>query len=127
MIDAYFPGPLTLVMRRQLTVSLTATGGQNTVGIRMPNHAVALGVLRAFGAPVVCPSANLTGRRAPMSVRDVLEDLDGVVDLILDGGETTDRTPSTVLDVTVSPARLLREGKITRTELEEYLAVSALS
>ena len=99
------------------------TGGGNTIGLRMPDHPVALGVLRAFGAPLVCPSANLTGRRAPMSARDVLDDLDGAIDLVLDGGETTDRTPSTVLDVTVTPARLLREGKITRAELERYLAV----
>ena len=124
LIADFFPGPLTLVFRRQLTVSLTVTGGGNTVGLRMPDHPVALGVLRAFGAPLVCPSANLTGRRAPMSAQDVLEDLDGRVDLVLDGGPTTDRTPSTVLDVTTDPARLLREGKISRAQLEAYLKIA---
>jgi len=123
LIADFFPGPLTLVLWRLPSVSLTVTGGSNTLGLRMPDHPVALGVLRAFGAPVVCPSANLTGRRAPMSARDVLEDLDGLIDLILDGGETSDRTPSTVLDVTQEPARILREGKITRTQLEPYLAI----
>ena len=123
LIADFFPGPLTLVFRRQPTVSLTVTGGSNTIGLRMPDHPIALGVLKAFGAPVVCPSANLTGRRAPMSAQDVLEDLDGRVDLVLDGGETSDRTPSTVLDVTSEPARLLREGKISRVELEQYLAI----
>ncbi len=124
LLADFFPGPLTLIFWRQPSVSLTVTGGTNTIGLRMPDHAVALGVLRAFGAPLVCPSANLTGRRAPMSARDVLEDLDGVIDLVLDGGETADRTPSTVLDLTTDPARILREGKITRAELEPYLALA---
>ena len=123
LIDAFFPGPLTLVLWRLPSVSLTVTGGGNTIGLRMPDHPIALGVLRAFGAPVVCPSANLTGRRAPMSARDVLEDLDGLIDLVLDGGETADRTPSTVLDLTTQPARLLREGKISRAELAKYVEV----
>ena len=123
LVADFFPGPLTLVFWRLPTVSLVVTGGGNTIGLRMPDHPVALGVLRACGAPVVCPSANLTGRRAPMSAPDVLEDLDGRVDLVLDGGETTDRTPSTVLDVTTTPARLLREGKITRAELASYLDI----
>lgn len=123
LIADFFPGPLTLVLWRLPSVSLTVTGGGDTVGLRMPDHPVALGVLRAFGAPVVCPSANLTGRRAPMSARDVLEDLDGLIDLVLDGGETADRTPSTVLDLTARPARLLREGKIGRAALETYVEI----
>lgn len=124
LIADFFPGPLTLVFWRQPAVSLLITGGGETVGLRMPDHAVALGVLRAGGGPLVCPSANLTGRRAAMSVSDVLEDLDGRIDLILDGGPTTDRTPSTVLDVTVQPARMVRQGKISRAELAAYLAIS---
>lgn len=124
LLADFFPGPLTLIFWRQPTVSLTITGGGETVGLRMPDHPVALGVLRAFGAPVVCPSANTTGRRAAMSAADVLEDLDGRLDLVLDGGPTTDRTPSTVLDVTVSPARIVREGKISRAELEAYLELA---
>jgi len=123
LIADFFPGPLTLVFRRQPSVSLLITGGGDTVGVRMPDHPVALGVLRAFGRPLVCPSANRTGRRAAMSASDVLEDLDGKIDLVLDGGPTTDRTPSTVLDVTTKPARLIREGKLTRAELEMYLAI----
>ena len=124
LIADFFPGPLTLVFWRQPSVSLLITGGGETVGLRMPDHAVALGVLRAFGGPLVCPSANTTGRRAAMSAADVLEDLDGRIDLILDGGPTTDRTPSTVLDVTVSPAKIIRAGKISRAQLEAYLAVA---
>lgn len=124
LIADFFPGPLTLVLWRLPSVPPAVTGGGDTVGLRMPNHAVALGVLRAFGAPVVCPSANRTGRRAPMSARDVLDDLDGAINLVLDGGETQDRTPSTVLDLTTRPARLLREGKIGRAELERYVEIA---
>ena len=123
MIADFFPGPLTLVLWRQPSVPLLVTGGGETVGLRMPDHPVALGVLQAFGGPVVCPSANTTGRRAAMSAADVLEDLDGQIDLILDGGPTTDRTPSTVLDTTTQPARLIREGKISRAELKAYLEI----
>lgn len=121
LIADFFPGPLTLIFFRLPTVSLVVTGGGNTVGVRMPAHPVALAVIRAFGAPVVCPSANLTGRRAPQSAADVLEDLDERIDLILDGGPTENRTASTVLDVTTRPARLIREGKISREKLEDYL------
>lgn len=124
LVDRFFPGPLTLVFHRLPTVALTVTGGQNTIGIRMPDHPIPLSVISAFGAPVVCPSANLTGRRSPMSAADVLEDLDGRIDLVLDGGPTTDRIASTVLDVTSQPARLLREGKITRAMLEPFLAIA---
>ena len=123
LLADFFPGPLTLVLWRQPSVSLLITGGGETVGLRMPDHPVALGVLRAFGSPLVCPSANLTGHRAAMSASDVLEDLDSKIDLILDGGPTTDRTPSTVLDITTQPTRLIREGKISRAQLEGYLAV----
>ena len=123
LLSDFFPGPLTLIFWRQPAVSLLITGGGETVGLRMPDHPVALGVLRAFGSPLVCPSANTTGRRAAMSAADVLEDLDGRIDLVLDGGSTTDRTPSTVLDVTVSPARIIREGKVSRAELERYLEI----
>lgn len=124
LVDEFFPGPLTLVFWRLPTVSLTVTGGQNTIGIRMPDHPIPLSVIKAFGAPVVCPSANLSGRRSPMSAADVLEDLDGAIDLVLDGGPTEDRVASTVLDVTAVPSRLLREGKITRAELEAFLPVA---
>jgi len=123
LIAAFFPGPLTLVLPRRPAVSDLVTGGGETVGVRMPDHPIPLGVLRAFGGPLVCPSANITTRPAPMSAAEAFADLDGRVDLILDGGPTTDRTPSTVLDLTTRPARLLREGKLTRAELAEFVKI----
>jgi len=124
LVDAFFPGPLTLVLERLPSISPLVTGGSDTLGLRMPDHAVPLAVIRAFGAPVACTSANLTGHRSPMSATDVLEDLDGLVDLVLDGDPTQDRVASTVLDVSVRPARLLREGKITRALLEAFLPIA---
>jgi len=124
LIDAFFPGPLTLILDRLPAVSSVVTGGGPTLGLRMPAHAVPLAVMRALGTPVVCPSANITGRRAPMSAQDVLEDLDGLADLVLDGGPTQSRVASTVLDVSVRPARLVREGKITRAALEAFLPLA---
>lgn len=124
LIAAFFPGPLTLVLPRRPTVPDLVTGGGETVGVRMPNHPIALGVLRAFGGPLVCPSANITTHSAPMSAAEARAELDGRVDLILDGGLTTDRTPSTVLDLTTRPARLLREGKLTRATLMAFLEIS---
>ena len=123
LIADFFPGPLTLVLPCRPSVSRLVTGGGGTIGLRMPDHPVALGVLRAFGGPLVCPSANRTGRRAAMSVRDVRDDLDGLADLVLDGGATADRVPSTVLDLTVRPARLLREGKLSRATLAAYVEI----
>ena len=125
LVAAFFPGPLTLVLPRRPAVPDLVTGGGETVGLRMPDHPIALGVLRAFGGPLVCPSANITTRPAPMSAADALADLDGRVDLILDGGPTTDRTPSTVLDLTTRPASLLREGKLTRAVLAEFVEIAA--
>jgi L-threonylcarbamoyladenylate synthase len=123
VVEEFFPGPLTLVFFRLPTVSLTVTGGQNTIGVRMPDHPVALSVINAFEAPVVCPAANLHGRRMPMSAADVLEDLDGAIDLVLDGGPTPGRTPSTVLDVTQVPARIIRPGLVPRSELSPFISI----
>ena len=124
LLDAFLPGALTLVFHRLPTVSMTLTGGRNTVGLRMPDHPVPLSVIHAFDTPIVCPPASLYGRRFPLNVQEVLEDLDGNVDLILDGGQLSDRTPSTVLDVTTRPARILRAGRISVDELAEYIEIA---
>ena len=125
LIDAFMPGALTLVFHRLPTISMTLTGGRNTVAVRMPDHPVPLGVIRAFDTPIVCPPACLYGRRFPLNAQEVLEDLDGNVDLVLDAGRRSDRAPSTVLDVTCRPARIIREGRISAEELAEYCEIAA--
>ncbi len=118
LAERFWPGPLTLVLTKQCSVPDAVTAGGPTVAVRVPANAVALAILRAADVPVAAPSANLSTQLSPTRAEHVLRGLDGRVDLILDGGPTTGGIESTVLDVTVSPPRLLRPGLIGPAELE---------
>ena len=115
---AFWPGPLTLVVKRGATVSDLITGGQDTIGLRCPAHPWARALLRAFGGAVAAPSANRFGRISPTSARHVIEDLglkpDGAVDLVLDGGACPVGIESTIVDLSGPTPRLLRPGAVTR-------------
>lgn len=124
LIHAFMPGPLTLVYWRSALVPDIVTAGVDTVGVRIPNHPVALALLKEFGRPIVAPSANLSGEEPPSRVEEVSPDLLEKVDLVLDAGDTGGAVPSTVLDVTVRPARILRAGALAPYELRKYLDVS---
>jgi len=113
LIDRYWPGALTLVFRAAPDLPSELTAGTGTIGIRMSGHRVALELVRAVGSPVTAPSANPRGDPSPTTARAVLEKLNGSIDLILDGGPTPGGLPSTVLDVTVAPPRLIRQGAVT--------------
>jgi len=121
LIERFWPGPLTLVLPKRDTIPANVTCGLSTVGVRMPNHPVALALIRASGVPIAAPSANLSGRPSPTAAEHVHEDLNGRVDIILDGGETGVGLESTVLDLTVDPPAVLRPGGITVEELEAEL------
>jgi len=121
LIDRFWPGPLTLVLPKQPSIPDNVTCGLKTVGVRMPNHPVALGLIRAAGVPLAAPSANLSGRPSPTSAEHVLEDLDGRIDMVIDAGETGVGLESTVLDLTVDPPVLLRPGGVTVEQLCEEL------
>lgn len=114
LIQAFWPGPLTLVVPRGARIPLTVTSGGDTVGIRMPGHPIALGLLAASGVPIAAPSANLFGHVSPTAADHVLADLDGRIDLVLDGGPTAIGVESTVLDLTEDPPRILRPGGAPR-------------
>ena len=116
-IERFFPGPLTVVLERSERVPLIATAGLDTIGIRMPGHPTANEFLRACGAPVVAPSANLSGRPSPTTWQAVQEDLDGRIDCILQGDKTRIGLESTVVDCTVDPPLILRTGAVTVEEL----------
>lgn len=122
---AFWPGPLTLVLKRSPAVSDLITGGQDTVGLRCPSHPWAQALLKAFGGGVAAPSANRFGRISPTSTRHVIEDLglkpDGAVDLVLDGGSCPVGIESTILDLSGPKPRLLRPGAVTREQLESVL------
>lgn len=112
LMERHWPGALTLVLRAAPRVPLAVTGGTGTVGVRVPAHAVARALVRALGEPVTAPSANPTGAPPPVTAADVLARLGGAIDLILDGGATPGGAPSTVLDVTVDPPRVIRQGAV---------------
>jgi L-threonylcarbamoyladenylate synthase len=122
---AFWPGPLTLVLKRGPAVSELITGGQDTVGLRCPAHPWAQALLKAFGGGVAAPSANRFGRVSPTTAQHVLEDLglkpDGTVDMVLDGGACPVGIESTIVDLSGPTPRLLRPGAVTRQQLEDVL------
>jgi L-threonylcarbamoyladenylate synthase len=120
-MDAFWPGPLTLILPRQPEVPDNVTAGLDTVGVRMPDHPVALALLRISGLPVAAPSANRSGRPSPTTAGHVLEDLEGRIAAIIDGGLTGVGVESTVLDVTVDPPMILRPGGVTKEMLEQVI------
>jgi len=113
LIDAFFPGPLTVVLRKQATVPAVASAGLDTIGIRMPSDFVARKFLAACGTPVVAPSANLSGCPSPTSFRAVFEDLNGRIDCMLRGNDAEIGLESTVIDCSAERAVILRPGAIS--------------
>jgi L-threonylcarbamoyladenylate synthase len=127
LIERFWPGPLTLVFARKPAVAESVTAGLDTVAVRMPENRVAIDLIRAADVPVAAPSANVSGRPSPTRASHVLRDLEGRVDMILDGGATNIGIESTVLDMTADPPVILRPGWVTRELLSETIGpVSAL-
>lgn len=123
MAARFWPGPLTLVLRRRdgCELSLLASAGLNTVAIRVPGHRVAQALMHEMGGPIAAPSANRSGRVSPTAAAHVEEELGGHVAMILDGGPTPLGLESTVLDLSGETAALLRPGAVTLEELTELL------
>jgi L-threonylcarbamoyladenylate synthase len=117
LADAFWPGPLTLVLPRTSAVPDIVTGGGATVGLRVPDQPIARALLEAAGVPIAAPSANRSNRLSPTTAEHVLEDLEGRVEWILDGGPTRAGIESTVLDLSSDPPRLLRPGPIPASVL----------
>ncbi|MBI4496460.1 MAG: threonylcarbamoyl-AMP synthase [Chloroflexi bacterium] len=123
----FLPGGLTLVLWRTPAVPDVVTTGGETVAVRVPDHPLFLALARALGEPVVATSANRSGQPSPVTAEEVAAQLGGRVDLILDGGRCPMARDSTVLDLTVSPPRVLREGAVPRAALEEVCGPLAAS
>lgn len=121
LAKTFWPGPLTLVMRRTILVPDAVTAGLETVAIRMPDHRVALALINEIGSGIVGPSANLSGRPSPTLASDIVEDLRGRVEMILDAGPTAIGIESTVVDVTVDPPAILRLGGLPRKDIENAI------
>ncbi len=118
---AFWPGPLTLILRRSRHAGDWVTGGQDSIGLRLPSHPVAQVLLREFGRGVAAPSANRFGRVSPTSAAHVRADLGSDVDLVLEGGEADIGIESTIVDLSRGAPVLLRPGHVSRGELERVL------
>ncbi|NLF27119.1 MAG: threonylcarbamoyl-AMP synthase [Clostridiales bacterium] len=126
LMDAHWPGPLTLIFPKSALVPDRATAGLPTVAVRMPSHPVARRLIRLAGVPVAAPSANRSGRPSPTTAADVLEDMDGRIPLILDGGPCEVGLESTVVDLVGPVPRVLRPGFVTAAQIRAAAGASEL-
>ena len=121
LMDAFWPGPMTLIFPKSDLVPYGTTGGLDTVAVRMPSDPVANRLIALAGVPVAAPSANTSGRPSPTTAQHVLQDMDGRIDMIIDGGPVGIGVESTSVDVSVETPTVLRPGAITMEMLEEVL------
>lgn len=126
LVQAFWPGPLTLILRRQPSVPDAVTGGQDSVGLRAPAHPVAQAVLRAFGGGLAAPSANRFGRISPTRAEHVCDEFGAAVPLVLDGGPCSVGIESTIVDFTGATPRILRPGRITQDDIEALIGPVAM-
>ncbi len=126
LAEHFWPGPLTLILPRGEKVPFSVTAGLDTVAVRVPSHPVAQALLRVSGLAIAAPSANRFGGVSPTTAGHVLRDLEGRIDMVLDGGATPIGVESTVLDITSSVPRILRPGGVSREALEAVLGRVAL-
>jgi L-threonylcarbamoyladenylate synthase len=121
LMEKFWPGPLTLVLQRRAEVAPTVSAGLETIAVRMPDHRIALALIEKADTPIAAPSANISGKPSPTSAAHVLRDLDGRIDLVIDGGATNIGIESTVLDVTQEVPLILRPGWVTRDMIAETI------
>lgn len=121
LADHFWPGPLTMIFPKKEAVPKSTTGGLETVAVRMPSHPVARALIRESGVYIAAPSANTSGRPSPTKAEHVKEDLDGRIDMILDGGAVGIGLESTIVDLSTGVPTILRPGYITREMLEDVL------
>ena len=121
LMDAFWPGPLTMVFPKSDIVPEKATGGLDTVAVRFPNHPVARAIIKAAGLPIAAPSANSSGKPSPTRASHVEFDLNGKIDMIVDGGAAEWGLESTIVDVSGEVPMILRPGAVTKEMMEEVV------
>lgn len=121
LAEQFWPGPLTLVFQAGPSVNPRLMGASGTIGVRIPGNKICLDMLNAVGVPITSTSANISGQQNPVSAQEVLKYFGKKLDLIIDGGETPSRIPSTVLSVVKNQAVLIREGSIIKSEIEKTI------
>ncbi|MBQ8924357.1 MAG: threonylcarbamoyl-AMP synthase [Lachnospiraceae bacterium] len=121
LMEAFWPGPLTIILNKKKNVPDSTTGGLGTVAIRMPSHPAAMRLIKESGVYIAAPSANTSGRPSPTLAEHVIEDMDGRIDMIIDGGAVGIGIESTIVDMTGDIPVILRPGYITKKMLEEIV------
>ena len=121
LLQALWPGALTVVLPKNPALPDIVTAGQDTVAVRIPNHPVCLELVTRVGRPLAVTSANVSGQNTPATAQGVADQLGPDLPLVLDGGPSPTPIPSTIIDLSVSPPRLLRQGELSLTTLQEYL------
>ena len=123
LAEAFWPGPLTMILPHNGTVQDIVTAGGNTIGVRCPDHPVTLEFLRLAGIPVVAPSANISDMPSPKNADEVLEYFDGVIDCIIDGGACTLGVESTIVSLVSEPYKILRRGALQEDAIRRVLKI----
>ena len=119
-LNYFWPGPLTVVMKKKDIIPEAVSCGLDTVAIRMPKHEIAIDIIKECGVPIAAPSANISGKPSPTTAEDVFTDMNGKISVILDGGLCNIGIESTVLDLTKKPYTILRPGLYTREDFLKY-------
>ncbi|WMJ85674.1 L-threonylcarbamoyladenylate synthase [Anaerocolumna sp. MB42-C2] len=121
LAEAFWPGPLTLIFNKSSKVPYSTTGGLDTVAIRMPSHPIAYELIRKSGIYIAAPSANVSGRPSPTKAEHVIEDMNGIIDMIINGGKVDIGLESTIVDVTAEIPTILRPGYITEEMIKQVV------
>lgn len=121
LIDAFWPGGLTIILKKKESVPNIMVSNGDTVGVRMPNHALALKIIESAGGILPTTSANISGEKTPKAYDEISEEIKNRVDLVIDGGECPIGTESTILDLSSEKIRILREGAISRKQIEDII------
>lgn len=122
LFEAFSPGPLTIILKKNDNIPYTVTAGLETVAVRIPSHPIARALIAAAGVPIAAPSSNLSGRPSPTKAEHVIHDLNGRIDAIIDGGACNVGVESTVVELCSGTVNILRPGGITKSDLESVIS-----
>lgn len=124
LAEAFWPGPLTIILLKKDVVPDIVTAGGDTVGVRCPDHEKTLDLIRLSGVPLAAPSANMSGAPSPKTAEDVLRVFDGKIDAVIDGGPCAVGIESTIVDMTTLPPRIIRRGGLAKEAIEHTLKIA---
>lgn len=122
LMDAFWPGPFTIILKKKNGIASVATCNGDTVGVRMPSNKIAHDLIKESGVPIAAPSANISGRPSGTNIKDIINELENRVDYVIDGGETDIGLESTVVRVVDNEVKILRPGKITKEDIENIIS-----